>query len=726
MPIPNDGLFIYSSSNIFLVLVKYFGRKISKVCKKEMDIIKKVKILIGILAIIIIGVGGWFVFQSKGQEKRVEIKGKLEIVKEVSPLFNKECLNNDFKVAGYYLDGICKKPYLVASLAEMIGEEIKVKGVVKKVGTIKVIEIEEITPPEIIMVVTEKNQYQSGEKITIHFKHYLKESVFSYFGTEKPVCSIESIEKKENGKWKKLSNWFLPSDCIQIEPKETKPYHLSGEYRKFEWQANLSSGEYRLKIKYKLTKENKWKTIYSNEFIILKPEVISKCKVSRGYDKKAQKEFYKVVTLVVKWDNYNNFSVKEIIIRYGSSFPPFAEGPFLNMRLISQDRKVLKSFRIKDPRVICKTGVRCPHYSRFLKEGEQTIITPIGLYFLLHPKEANKIKFIEFYEYEWTFPEGKTFPGYKPGQLLLRIDLSECMKKFCEEVALENDPSCTGEYYSPPTVIKGRITDPKGNPVENVRIDFSEKTTARGCTGSVYTNKNGEYIINECSQPSETKLIEGKYHLSIYPPFKLNLKSEFREISLKKGETKILNITLKQCGSIAGKITDKEGNPITEAWVYEIGFETPRFHVVKCEPFILEIVDKGYKTLKQKLHECKKDREECEENVIKKYSEEIKEDCKKSFSPESPSYYQCIHQGLRFKVDEICGRKGEKCFEFYERLYDVERQAKENCFFIPYLDPGNYKIGAEVKIGEKYIELSPKEVKVEAGKTTIINFVLED
>jgi len=65
-----------------------------------MDITKKVKILIGILAIIIVGVGGWFAFQSKGPEKRIEIKGKLEIVKELSPLFNKECLNNDFKVAG--------------------------------------------------------------------------------------------------------------------------------------------------------------------------------------------------------------------------------------------------------------------------------------------------------------------------------------------------------------------------------------------------------------------------------------------------------------------------------------------------------------------------------------------------------------------------------------------------------------------------------------------------
>lgn len=238
---------------------------------------------------------------------------------------------------------------------------------------------------------------------------------------------------------------------------------------------------------------------------------------------------------------------------------------------------------------------------------------------------------------EWTFPEGKTFPGYNPGELLLSIDLSKCMKKFCDEVALENDPSCVGEYYSPLTLIKGRITDHQGNPVDKVRIDFSEKLTARGCTGSAFTNENGDYVINECYQPSETRLIEGNYRLWIYPRPKLNLKSEFKEVSIKKGETKILNIALKQCGSITGKITDREGNPLTEAWVYEIGFETPRFHV--CE------------------------------------------------TPE---------------------------------------ECKLGTFFIPYLDPGNYRIGAGVRIGEKYIELTPKEAKVELGKTTVINFVFED
>ena len=212
-------------------------------------------------------------------------------------------------------------------------------------------------------------------------------------------------------------------------------------------------------------------------------------------------------------------------------------------------------------------------------------------------------------------------------------------KSLCEEIwnirrlSFGRVDDCEKKVLDIKTEIKGKITDHRGNPVKNVRIDFGEKTTTRGCTGSEYTDANGNYVINECYP---TKLIEGNYWLAIFPPFKLNLKSESKEVNLKKDETKILNITLKQCGSITGKITDKEGSPLTEAWVYEIGFETPRTHV--CE---------------------------------------IPEEC------------------------------------------------ELGTFVIPYLDPGNYRIGAEVKIGEKYIEISPKEAKVELGKTTVVNFVFE-
>ncbi len=610
---------------------------------------KKIKILIGILTIIIIVVGGWLILESEKIEKRVEIKGKLEMAEGI-PLFNKECLGNDFKIESFYLKGLCKKPFLAASLLGLLGEEVEAKGEAKEIAGIKVIEVEEIIPPEIIIITTNTSQYRLGDKITIHLKHYLKKSVFSYFGTEKPVCAIKSIETKD-GDWKELSTWSQPTDCVQITLKEIKPYHLSGEFSMFEWQHGLNPGQYRLKIAYKLAGEDDWKEVYSNEFIILKPELVTGCKVGRGYSGEAEKKFHKVVISKVEWTDYKSFSVKEMTLNYGyGPSPIFDEGPLV-IKLISQNGEILKAFKTNDPReeiilISCDPGGYCPQPPpRFLQEGEQSIINSLAFYLVSYPKdrefiEANDIKFIEFYEREklpeWAFSGGEVFPGYKSGELLFRIDLSECMKKFCDEVALENDPSCVGEYYSPATAIKGKITDHQGKPVKNVRIDFGEKTTTRGCTGSEYADENGSYTINECYQPPETKLIEGNYWLAIYSPFKLNLKSESKEVNLKKGETKIVNISLRQCGSITGKITDKGGNPLTEAWVYEIGFETPRY--------------------------------------------------------------------------KVCDRADE---------------CELGTFVIPNLEPGDYKIGAFVKIDGKNIDIPPKQVKVELGKTTIVNFVFE-
>jgi len=107
-----------------------------------------------------------------------------------------------------------------------------------------------------------------------------------------------------------------------------------------------------------------------------------------------------------------------------------------------------------------------------------------------------------------------------------------------------------------------------------------------------------------------------------------------------------LDVTLKQCGSILGKVTDSFGNPITQmpeykqGEGYEIGFETPRYAI----------------------------------------------------------------------LDE----KDAKEFGY-----------EPGTFIIPYLEPKEYMIGAYVIIDGKTIELPPKKVKVELGKTIVINFVFE-
>lgn len=125
-------------------------------------------------------------------------------------------MSNVLKVDSFYLKGVCEKPYLAVSLLGIIGEEIEVKGEVKEMEGVEVIEVEEIIPPEIIKIATDTNRYRMEDKITLHLKHYLKKSVFSYFDTEKPTCAIKSIEKKDDGDWKELPDWSQPAECAQI------------------------------------------------------------------------------------------------------------------------------------------------------------------------------------------------------------------------------------------------------------------------------------------------------------------------------------------------------------------------------------------------------------------------------------------------------------------------------------------------------------------------------
>ena len=243
-------------------------------------------------------------------------------------------------------------------------------------------------------------------------------------------------------------------------------------------------------------------------------------------------------------------------------------------------------------------------------------------------------------------------------------------------------------------VIKGKITNSSGNPVKEAKIDFCEKLSAVSPScGTKHTDENGNYVLDVFSD-EKTKLREGLYYLYIYPGSILNLNQEFKEINLGNREVKIVDITLKQCGSIAGRITNKEGNPIAEAWVYEVGFETSRYHVCESKRFG-DCGDIGFLF----------DNEEC--NFYRK-------------TLESEGCYE--RQAWNLAMEEW----PEKCRHAHEILYGTEKCSNLGIFVIPYLEPREYEIGAFVKIGEKYIEIPPKEVKVELGKTAIVNFVFEE
>lgn len=167
-------------------------------------------------------------------------------------------------------------------------------------------------------------------------------------------------------------------------------------------------------------------------------------------------EFHKVALLRIGWVNYNNFSVKEVTIQYGVGPNPYQEGP-MTVKIYSKNGEPLTTYTMSDPRedyrycAMCPPGIDCPPCPppKFLKDGEFLLIQSLDIVYDTPTKtfDFRGARSIELYEPEklpeWAFPEGETFPGYTPGELLLRIDLSEYADKFCKENAvLENDPFC--------------------------------------------------------------------------------------------------------------------------------------------------------------------------------------------------------------------------------------------------------------------------------------------
>jgi len=346
---------------------------------------QRLKILICVLGLILIissAVFTWF-WLDKRTGKKIEIKGILMLIKGSPLRLNRECLEDDLMVNGYYLAGVCKKPYLAASLLDAVGKEVEVRGETKEYiiagGTTPIIEIEEVSPPEIIIFSTDTDKYHLNEKITLSLKHYLKQSVLSYFNSEKADCLIKSIEEK-NGQWQEIENRIQAENCSQVTSKEIKAYHLSGDVGIFKWHPSLEPGIYRIKLVYKLAGENKWKEIYSNEFFILKPGETKSCRVSRGsYNDEAKATFQKDIALGISWTNYQNFVLDDLSIKYGdleSDFPIPGE-PALKAR--TKEGKEIKNYFTFDPRMTlvcasCPPEGECPPCeSGFHKEGSSTL-----------------------------------------------------------------------------------------------------------------------------------------------------------------------------------------------------------------------------------------------------------------------------------------------------------------------------------------------------------------
>ncbi len=129
-----------------------------------------------------------------------------------------------------------------------------------------------------VMVLTDRAEYQTGEKINIKMTNHQGKIIFSHIGGETAVFCIQHIEKKNTGgKWKRLFAQCQTPHCIyDIDaPREIK----SGKTESMMWSplifVNGTSrtmqpvpGVYRLLIRYEDNQKSEWKSVYTNQFII--------------------------------------------------------------------------------------------------------------------------------------------------------------------------------------------------------------------------------------------------------------------------------------------------------------------------------------------------------------------------------------------------------------------------------------------------------------------------
>lgn len=104
--------------------------------------------------------------------------------------------------------------------------------------------------------------------------------------------------------------------------------------------------------------------------------------------------------------------------------------------------------------------------------------------------------------------------------------------------------------------ITGKVTDIYNKPVRNVYVYANSNSIGK----SVYTDSAGNFVIHG--------LIEGIYTISCDPPVDSEcIQQTQSNVSVSSGIITALNIKLPTGGTIMGKITDINGNPINNAYV---------------------------------------------------------------------------------------------------------------------------------------------------------------
>jgi hypothetical protein len=110
--------------------------------------------------------------------------------------------------------------------------------------------------------------------------------------------------------------------------------------------------------------------------------------------------------------------------------------------------------------------------------------------------------------------------------------------------------------------ITGTVTDPAGNPVDDVLVSLIGPSG-----GNATTDAQGNYRITGVAAGNYTVCLDGSYAISATAPYGYTQSCQDTEVQVSAGQSVARNGTVKVGGAIGGSVAGTGGSPVPGVWV---------------------------------------------------------------------------------------------------------------------------------------------------------------
>ena len=152
------------------------------------------------------------------------------------------------------------------------------------------------------------------------------------------------------------------------------------------------------------------------------------------------------------------------------------------------------------------------------------------------------------------------------------------------EVRLYHGVNLIFSQILPVGAITGTVTNHDGQPVPDALVE-----AAGDGHGSTFTDDDGRYELQG--------LDPGSYALSVTPPAAAHLMMDSQPVSVSAGQSITADFVLDSAGTIDGRVTDANGDPVPGVHLFVTGYETPQFQTDEDGRYAIPALVEGLYTL---------------------------------------------------------------------------------------------------------------------------------